>query len=438
MMTDTLAQLPVIIVGGGLSGLSAAAILARAGHAVTVFEKASALGGRSRTMQYGEFSFNLGAHAFYLGGPGEKLLSELGMRSCGSPPARDQFLALDDGKLHVLPTGVTSVFETTLLKLGAKGEFARVFRTLKHVDLTQLHHVSLQDWLEQQVRHPHVRQFILALARLTTYTNAPEMISASLVIPLLNARVRYLDGGWQTLIDGLRQVAVAAGAKIVTHARVAAIEISEERHTVRLVDGTPYQASAVVLAIDPQTASALVADGIQPELNCWAAQSVPARAACFDVALRRLPKPQHLYTLGIDRPLYYSVHSAWAKLAPAGNVLIHTMKYLKPGEPANSKTTRQELEALLDVLQPGWRAEVMEQYFMPHMVASNAIVQAGRGGLPWRPGPAVPGIRNLYVAGDWVGTEGQLADACFASARSAASRIITTRASKLDEYIVVD
>ena len=44
-MTDTLAQLPVIIVGGGLSGLSAAAILARAGHAVTVFEKASALGG---------------------------------------------------------------------------------------------------------------------------------------------------------------------------------------------------------------------------------------------------------------------------------------------------------------------------------------------------------------------------------------------------------
>ena len=114
------------------------------------------------------------------------------------------------------------------------------------------------------------------------------------------------------------------------------------------------------------------------------------------------------------------------------------MKYLKPGEPANSKTTRQELEALLDVLQPGWRAEVMEQYFMPHMVASNAIVQAGRGGLPWRPGPAVPGIRNLYVAGDWVGTEGQLADACFASARSAASRIITTRISKPDEYIVVD
>jgi phytoene dehydrogenase-like protein len=138
MMTNTLEQPPVIIVGGGLSGLSAAAILARAGHTVTVFEKASALGGRARTKQHGAFSFNQGAHAFYLGGPGEQLLSELGVRSGGSLPARNQFLALDDGKLHPFPTGVISLFRTTLLNLGAKGAFVRLFSTLKHMDLMQL------------------------------------------------------------------------------------------------------------------------------------------------------------------------------------------------------------------------------------------------------------------------------------------------------------
>jgi len=438
MITDTQVQLPVVIVGGGLTGLSVAALLARAGRTVIVFEKASDLGGRARTIHRDAFCFNQGAHAFYLGGPGEQLLNTLGMHPSGSIPAKDQFLALDDGKLHTFPTGVLSLFGTTLLSMGAKGAFVRLLSTLKHMDSTKLQQVSLQEWLQQQVQHSHLRQLMLAVSRVTTYTNAPEMLPAGLVIPLLNAQVRYLDGGWQTLIDGLQQRAVASGAKMVTHARVAAIETSEERHTVRLADGTAYQASAVVLTVDPQTASALVAQGTHTDLNRWATQSVPARVACFDVALRRLSKPQHLYTLGIDRPLYYSVHSAWAKLAPEGGALIHTMKYLKPGELTTPETTRHELEALLDVLQPGWRTEVMEQSFLPHMMASNAIVQVERGGIARRPSPAVPDIRNLYVAGDWVGAEGQLADACFASARSVASTIMETRVSMPEEYVVGD
>ena len=48
-----------VIVGGGLAGLTVAALLARAGRSVTLFEKASHLGGRAITTdQYG-FLFNL-------------------------------------------------------------------------------------------------------------------------------------------------------------------------------------------------------------------------------------------------------------------------------------------------------------------------------------------------------------------------------------------
>lgn len=430
MITDTLAQPPVMIVGGGLTGLSAAAILARAGHAVTVLEKSATLGGRARTQQQGDFFFNQGAHALYLGGPSEKLLDELGVPYSGSIVARDKFLALEGGKLHMMPTGVASLARTTLLTPAAKVEFARLLTSLNHINLAKLHNVSVHDWLERQVRHPQLRQFFLALARLTTYTNAPDMLSAGLFIPLLNAQVRYLDGGWQTLVDGLRQVAQVAGAQILTHARVAAIEVSEARHTVRLTNGESHTASAVLLAVDPHAAAALLTNGAHTELNRWAAQSIPARAACFDVALRRLPEPRHLYALGIDRPLYYSVHSAWAKLAPEGGALIHTMKYLRPDESAEPEVSRQELEALLDVVQPGWRTEVIEQSFLPHMVPSNAIVQAAQGGLTGRPGLAIPGVRNLYVAGDWVGAEGQLSDSCFASAREAAHMIMASPAVK--------
>jgi phytoene dehydrogenase-like protein len=139
----------------------------------------------------------------------------------------------------------------------------------------------------------------------------------------------------------------------------------------------------------------------------------------------------------MDRPLYAAVHSAWAKLAPEGSALVHTLKYLQPDEPAEPLAIRQELEALLDLVQPGWRAEVVEQSFLPQMAPSNAVVLARQGGLPGRPGPAVPGIRNLYVAGDWVGAEGQLADACFASARSAARMIMSALATRSGDAVMV-
>ncbi|WP_201386437.1 oleate hydratase [Ktedonobacter sp. SOSP1-85] len=66
MTTHSHTQPSVIIVGGGLSGLSAAAYLARAGHAVTLFEKSGNPGGRARTRQQNSFFFNQGAHAFRL------------------------------------------------------------------------------------------------------------------------------------------------------------------------------------------------------------------------------------------------------------------------------------------------------------------------------------------------------------------------------------
>ena len=39
---------------------------------------------------------------------------------------------------------------------------------------------------------------------------------------------------------------------------------------------------------------------------------------CLDVALSSLPDKDALFALGVDRPLYFSVHSAYAKLAPNG------------------------------------------------------------------------------------------------------------------------
>jgi phytoene dehydrogenase-like protein len=403
---------PVIIVGGGLSGLTAAAYLSQASHEVMLFEKASTPGGRARTRKRNGFFFNQGAHAFRLHGAGEQVLNELGVSYTGALPPPSGSFGLVDGELHPLST------------VTASPELMQVFDKIKHLNVEALQERSLQEWLEEQVPYPQVRQFLLARARISTHTNAPELLSAGLVLSLLTAQVWYLDGGWQTLVDGLRQKAQEAGARIVTQARVEAIDVAGEGYRVRLADGSCEDASAVLLTTDPEMASALVADGTHELLRRRAALTIPAYVACLDIALRRLPSAENLFTVCMDRPFYYAVHSTSAHMAPDGSALVQLMKYLQPGDAAEPEATRQELEALMDLLQPGWRAEVVEQSFLPHMIASNAIVQARLGGISGRPGPAVPGLPNLYVAGDWVGPEGDKADACFASARSATMLIM--------------
>ena len=67
----------------------------------------------------------------------------------------------------------------------------------------------------------------------------------------------------------------------------------------------------------------------------------------FGRALSSLPDKDTLFALGIDRPLYFSVHSTHAKLAPEGGALIHVAKYLGISIEPKPREDQPELEEIL-------------------------------------------------------------------------------------------
>lgn len=381
------------VVGGGLAGLAAAMYLARAGHPVRLYDKARDLGGRARTRQIAGFRFNLGPHALYAGGAARAVLDELGVRWTGSKVGGGGAIAVRDGRVHTMPVGMVSLLTTGLLGLGGKLEAARVLARLGAVDTEALAGTTLSAWLDGAVRDPTVRQLLEALARIATYSNAPDRVDAGKVVRQMQMAMRgsvyYLDGGWQSLVDDAQRLAEAEGVVIETGRRIDTL--------------AELDADAVVIAADPTTASALVGRDLAP--------GPAVHAACLDIALDGLPRPRTWFAAGLDAPTYLSVHTRFANLAPEGGAVIHAAKYLAPD--SDSRGAREELEALVELAQPGWRGRTVHARFLPDMIVSHAMPAAG-------PRAAVEQGGGVFVAGDWVGDEGLLSDAALASARRAA------------------
>src|SRR5690242_14688795 len=137
----------VIVIGGGLAGLTAANFLALAGRQVLLFEKAHALGGRAATTQKDGIHFNLGPHALYRGGPGYKILRELGVEFDGGVPKINGNFAIRDGRKYALPGGLLSLMTNNLFGLSAKLEMARVLARFDKLDAQSANHLTVREWL---------------------------------------------------------------------------------------------------------------------------------------------------------------------------------------------------------------------------------------------------------------------------------------------------
>jgi phytoene dehydrogenase-like protein len=105
---------------------------------------------------------------------------------------------------------------------------------------------------------------------------------------------------------------------------------------------------------------------------------------------------------------------------------VHVMKYIGNDTATPSQATERELECFLDQLQPGWRAHILARRFMPGMAVSHGLPLTENYGLRGRPPVTIRERPNVFLAGDWVGPEGMLADASAASAAESARLVLAT------------
>src|SRR5208283_4158236 len=112
----------IAVVGGGVTGLTAAWKLHARGHRVTVFEQSDRLGGAVSTMARDGWLVEHGPNSLMESAPLDALVAELGLqaeRHYAAPAARNRYL-VRGGRLVPVPLGPHQLISTPLFSLRTK------------------------------------------------------------------------------------------------------------------------------------------------------------------------------------------------------------------------------------------------------------------------------------------------------------------------------
>jgi phytoene dehydrogenase-like protein len=414
----------VAIIGGGISGLVAAIDLAMANKSVIVLEKSAQMGGRAITINKNGSRFNLGGHALYRSGEAYAILQQLNLKlEGGTPPSSG--MGIWRNQLVPLPGDLLKLLSSRLLSMAGKIELGRLMLSLGKWDAAAIANISLREWSEQAISDPMVRHIFYALCRTATYSRDLDYQQAGSVVRQvqrsLKEGVLYLHGGWQTIVDQLRELAIRNGVALHNSSNVSEIKHDGSVRGVQLNNGQYLFAHHVISTLSPAETYRLVHDAERTALKRWKEDARPITAACLDLSLKRLPVAGRHFAIGLDQPVYFSNHSNVAELSDNGASVMHLIKYSVLGE-SDPKADEQLLEQTMGLLHPNWQKEVVAKQYLPNITVVHDYMHLGRKDP--LPGPAVPEISGLYVAGDWASHGEMLLDAAVASAKRASQHIL--------------
>ncbi|UKJ63657.1 phytoene desaturase [Cellulosimicrobium cellulans] len=286
----------VVVVGGGISGLATAALLARGGAAVTLLERHEVLGGRAGTLELDGFRFDTGPSWYFMPEVFDHFFALLGTRvedhldlvpldpayrvffepdgadaastfelSASPGVNRSRFDAVEPGAGGRLAAYAAEASEAYGLALDhfLYTTFERPDRALSPAVLRRLPRLaallreSLADRAARAVEDPRLRQLLgyHAVFLGSSPYRAPALYSLMSHLDLVDG-VQYPRGGMYTLIEAVARLARDEGAELRTGADVAGIEVSggdgrRGRVTgVRLASGELVEADVVVSAAD--------------------------------------------------------------------------------------------------------------------------------------------------------------------------------------------
>jgi protoporphyrinogen/coproporphyrinogen III oxidase len=297
----------VIVVGGGIAGLSAGFRLRQAGFDVTVFEAGDHVGGRMSTVR--QDGFILDTAAGWLGSKYKQLRRMAGDAGAGDLQATsDVFGFVQGGRVHhVRSHSLLDLARTPLISVPAKVsalkilvDIARVGKRLDYADLSRSADFDTESVLtyaqRRKLNRELVENFVDPVVRASLLNTLERMSIIDLLFMLRN----YLGAGFMNFTTGIDSLprTLARHLSVELSARVTSVEATPGGVTVTWDrNGEPEHIDSAASCVIALSGHQML--GIHPQLDDTRREIVGSllysRALNVHVALDRPPADPSMY-----------------------------------------------------------------------------------------------------------------------------------------------
>jgi phytoene dehydrogenase-like protein len=415
-----------VVIGAGISGCAAAALLSRHGYKTLLLEKSPLIGGRAAQHQYRGFAMDVGGHVIL-----DLETSSLAhvLKESG---ARVELLSVDPpwkfynwkAKTFVAPD---DYWRSRLSdeELRAVDRVYEMIRGMSPDEIQRYEDISAKEWIEQNTDKPEA---VMDVAVISGGREAIPYISAASFLRTwnlqLNARTRvcYPRGGIQKLSAAFVDAMRLNGGELITGCTVTQIVVKDGRvtglraryapnqssysHDILVkspivVSGIPFAALPTVLPSDA------IPEELGRELERWKIPAVKSIGLVFAAKRAYLEPnwgwaqiPAREGSINQTTRTLFAPSVISPEVAPNGyHYFFYDIYTVDEKVVRNRERILDQLEGEVAEIWPRLREDAIwiHHTYAAHRQAPVGVGQTGRH----KPGAEVPGLQGLFLCGEY-------------------------------------